>query len=240
MMKPRMMKCDCAEPVQPKRVPPKQVWRKPIRQAALGAALGLIALTAIAPGIARAEDSGGDGGILGSMLKGLGIGGENRIEYRERPPLVVPPTRDLPPPQTSATVRDPNWPLDPKSAQPQKKGTQVRDLDRITTPQRPVEPSVAGSGAPAPSAGGPDTTAAIPSSQPAASSGFFGNLFSSSDRAAGPVVSVPARKSLTQPPPDYESPSPSQPYGTTAPRADAAKSTTPESALQTQPGANGL
>jgi hypothetical protein len=218
MIKSRMMECDCT---------------KRIRQVALGGALGLIALVSIAPGVARAQDS--DRGLFGSVLKSLGIGGENQIEYRERPPLVVPPTRDLPPPQTSATVRDPNWPVDPKSAQPRKKGDQIRDLDKLAVPQRPAGPGLAG--APNPSADSPETTAAIPSSQPAASGGFFGNLFSSSDRPAGPIMGTPARKSLTEPPPDYESPSPSQPYGTAAPAAPA--KTTPESALQTQPGAPG-
>jgi hypothetical protein len=212
---------------QPARNRP--VWMEHVGRLALGGALGLIALAGIAPGIARAQDSG-DGGLFGSVLKSLGIGGENRIEYKERPPLVVPPTRDLPPPQTSATARDPNWPVDPKSAQPQKKGNQIRDLDRIAVPQRPAEPGIAG---------GPDATAAIPPSQPA-SSGFFGNLFSSSDRPAGPVMGAPSRKSLTEPPPDYESPSPSQPYGVAPPPAASAKPATPEGALQTAPGASGL
>jgi len=228
MMKSRMLKCDCGEPGRT-----RQPWTKQIRQVALGSALGLVALAGIAPGVARAEDNG-DSGIFGSVLKSLGIGGENNIEYRERPPLVVPPTRDLPPPQTTGAVRDPKWPVDPKSAGARKKGDQVRDLDKLAVPQRPVEPSVAGAGAPYPS---PDTTAAIPPSQPAASGGFFGNLFGSSSSGARPTS--PTRKSLTEPPPDYESPSPSQPYGITPPPAPA-KSTTPESALQTQPGAPGL
>jgi hypothetical protein len=222
MIKSRMMECDCT---------------KRIRQIALGGALGLIALASIAPGVARAQDS--DRGLFGSVLKSLGIGGENQIEYRERPPLVVPPTRDLPPPQTTATARDPNWPVDPKSAQPRKKGDQIRDLDKLAVPQRPAGPGLAAT--PNPSAGSPETTAAIPPSQPAASGGFFGNLFSSSERPAGPIMgAAPARKSLTEPPPDYESPSPSQPYGVATPAAPA--KATPESALQqtTQPGAPGL
>jgi hypothetical protein len=221
-----MMKCDRAKPVQA-----RQVWTKPIRQLALGGALGLIALACIAPGTARAEDNG-DTTIFGNMLKSLGIGGENNIEYRERPPLVVPPTRELPPPQTSRTVRDPNWPVDPKSADLRKKGDQVRDLNRLPVPQRPAEPGVAGAGGPSPSA---ETTAAIPSSQPAAERGFFGRLFMSSEPPPGATITVPTRKSLTEPPVDYESPAPSQTYGAPAPAA-AAKSTTPESALQTQPG----
>jgi hypothetical protein len=207
---------------------------KPIRLIALSSALALIALTGIAPGVARAQDSG-DSGLFGSMLKTLGIGGENNIEYKERPPLVVPPTRNLPPPQTTATARDPNWPSDPKSAA-RKKGDQVRDLDRLPVPQRAPESGSAAGGAPSPSA---DTTAAIPPSEPAASGGFFGNLFSSSERPTGPLTSTtPARKSLIQPPPDYESPAPAQPYGASQ-KAAGAKAT-PEGALQSQPGSPGL
>jgi hypothetical protein len=192
----------------------------PIRQLALGGALAL-GLATLAPGLARAED-GGDNTLFGSMLKGLGLGGENNIEYRERPPLVVPPTRDLPPPQTTATTRDPNWPVDPKTGR--KKGDQIRDLDKLPVPER---------------AAAPETTATLPPSQPA-SGGFFGNLFSSSERpaAVAPVPSAPARKSLIQPPLDYEAPAPSQPYGTATPAAPA--KTTPESAVAIRPTSPGL
>jgi hypothetical protein len=222
MMKSRMMKCDAAQ----------RVWTKRITRLALGGALGLIALTGIAPGVALAQDS--DKGLFSTMLKSLGLAGEDQIEYRERPPLVVPPTRALPPPQSSAGVRDPNWPV--QSAEPRKRGDPIRDLDRIAIPQRPGESSGAGAGAPVPLAGGADTTAAIPPSQPATPGGLFGNLFNSGDRqTGGTVTSARPRKSLTQPPPDYQSPSPGQPYGTTPP-ADSAKSTKPE----TPPGNAGL
>jgi hypothetical protein len=194
-----------------------------IRQAALAGAVSLIALAGLSAGVARAEESG-DGGLFGSVLKSLGIGGENNIEYRERPPLVVPPTRDLPPPQPAGAARNPNWPVDPKSADVPKKGNQVRDLDRLPVPQRPAVPSVAV--APNPPAGGPDTTAAVPPSQP----GLFEKLFSSTDMPANAVIPVPTRKNLTEPPLDYESPSTSQPYGQATPAAPA--KTTPESALQ--------
>jgi hypothetical protein len=201
---------------------------KPISKLALGGALALLAMASIAPGVARAQSN--ESGIFGSMLKTLGIGGENNIEYHERPPLVVPPTRELPPPQ----------PADAKTAAQPKKGTTVRDLDKLAVPQRPVEPSLAGAGAPAPSGGSPETTAAIPQAQPAPSGGFFSKLFSSSgsDKPATPVAPVPARKSLTEPPLGYESPAPSQPYGVAPPAAPA--KTTPEGALQTPAGASGL
>jgi hypothetical protein len=223
MMKSRMMKCDRARQIRAQPVWAKQAWTKHIGRVAVAGALGLIALAGLAPQAARAQDS--DKSLFSTMLKSLGIGGENQIEYRDRPPLVVPPTRDLPPPQTSAAARDPNWPVDPKSGQPRKKGgDQIRDLDKIAVPQRPVEPGIAGSGVSNPSTGG---AGAIPATQPAASGGLFGSLFGSSNQPASPTT-IPARKSLTQPPPDYESP---------APRADSAKSATPEG---TQPGASGL
>jgi len=195
---------------------------------ALAGAFGLIAVAVVAPGVARAEDSG-ESTLFGSMLKSLGMGGENNIEYRERPPLVVPPSRNLPPPQTSRAVRDPNWPVDPQAGDPRKKGDLVHDLDRI-----PVETGSTVSGAPSPTG----DTAAVPPSQKA-SGGFFSNLFGGGSKQAGPIASAPTRKSLTDPPLDYESPSPSQPYGAASPAP--AKPATPESALQTtQPGAPGL
>jgi hypothetical protein len=240
MMKSRMVKCDRAALVAPKQICKQvwnQVWTKPIKQVALAGALGLIALASLPPDVARAEDSG-DGGLFGSMLKGLGIGGENNIEYRERPPLVVPPTRDLPPPQPAGAARNPNWPVDPKSADVPKKGNQVRDLDKLPVPQRPAVPSVAVSNPPGPSANGSEPTATAPPSEP----GFFGKLFSSGDMpAAGAIIPVPTRKNLTEPPLDYESPSTGQPYGGATPAAPA--KTTPESALQagqTAPRPGGL
>jgi hypothetical protein len=220
--------------VAPKPVP-SEIWTQPIKQLAkriaLAGALGLIALAGLSPGVVRAEDnSSGDGGLFGSMLKSLGIGGENNIEYRERPPLVVPPTRDLPPPQATGAARNPNWPVDPKTVDVQKKGSQVRDLDRLPVPQRPAVPSVAVATPPNPSASGATTGGTTPSQPAASSGGFFDKLFSSSDMPANAVIPVPTRKSLTEPPLDYESPSTTQQYGVVTPAAP--EKTTPESALQ--------
>jgi hypothetical protein len=255
MMKSPMRR-DRAESVWTRRIRRIAVHRIAVNRVAihrivLAGALSLIAVASIAPGVARAQNDG----VWGSMLKSLGMGGENNIEYRERPPLVVPPTHDLPPPQNSTTVRDPNWPVDAnanrQAAEKPKKGNQIRDLDKISGAPRPAEPGMAGSGAPSPYPGGADTTAALPPpsqpTQPAASGGFFGRIFSSSsnDKPTGPIT-VPARKSLIEPPPDFESPSPSQPYGAAPSRPDPAKAVTPESAAtasppgSTGPGSSGL
>jgi hypothetical protein len=221
MMKSRMMKCDQVAPVASKR----QVWM-PIKQVALAGAMALLAAAGLSPDAARAQDSSGDGTLFGSVLKGLGIGGENNIEYRERPPLVVPATRDLPPPQSAGAARNPNWPVDPKSADAPRKGSQVRDLDRLPVPQRPAVPSVAISTPTNPSASGPDQTPTAPPSDPS----IFNRLFGSTEMPANAVIQVPTRQNLTQPPLDYQSPSTAQPYGEAPPGAPA--KTTPESALQ--------
>ena len=54
------------------------------------------------------------------------------INYSERSPLVVPPTRDLPPPEAAGPPPTPNWPKDPDVGQAQ--GREGRRQDR--TPSR--------------------------------------------------------------------------------------------------------
>jgi hypothetical protein len=217
MMKSRMMQCDVAT----------RVWTRRLRQVAVGGALSLTALTSLAPGSARAQAN--------DIFKALGynIGIENQIDYRERSPLVVPPTRALPPPQPSGTVRNPNWPADAdiarrKEIDKRKNIDQTYDFDRFTRTLTPSELAPAGAGAPTqtPAAGGDMTAAMRPSEL--GSSGFFG-LFkggSSEQKAAAPVVEPP-RRSLLEPPPGYQTPSPGQPYGITPP-SNYAKPTKPE------------
>src|SRR3712207_3005773 len=52
--------------------------------------------------------------IINSILGGIGLQRDRpAIEYRERSPLVVPPGRDLPPPETEAAlIKNPAWPVD--------------------------------------------------------------------------------------------------------------------------------
>src|SRR5947209_19010099 len=53
--------------------------------------------------------------IIKNILGGMGVDvGRAGIDYRERSPLVIPPTRDLPPPQAAgAAARNPAWPREP-------------------------------------------------------------------------------------------------------------------------------
>src|ERR1700756_4869710 len=74
-------------------------------------ATSLAAMLMLAGGIGHAlaqeddDDELADTKFLKSMLHGLGLKKDgdlkSGINYQERPPLVVPPTRDLPPPQST-------------------------------------------------------------------------------------------------------------------------------------------
>src|SRR4051794_7971387 len=90
---------------------PSQLFRgRQLKQLAWGAACGLMLLAA-AQGSARAEDDDDnqnsiwnlDTRIYQGFMTSLGLknGSEKSIEYHERSPLVLPPTRDLPPPEAA-------------------------------------------------------------------------------------------------------------------------------------------
>jgi hypothetical protein len=174
-------------------------------------------MVGMVPSLAHAQSA--ESTLWGSLMKGLGIGGENDIEYRERPPLVVPQTRDLPPPQPAGSARNnPNWPTDPKAAAT-KKGAQVHELDKI-----PVEVGAAPARDPS----------LPPPAQPAKSDSLFGSLFNKGSKE-NVTPPTPTRKSLLDPPLDFQAPSPSQPYGEETKSAPA-KPATGESALASTPG----
>ncbi|MGL4437714.1 MAG: hypothetical protein ACRCUE_00425 [Bosea sp. (in: a-proteobacteria)] len=68
------------------------------------------------PGAGSALAQSDGPGFLGNgilSLFGLGAGAPPPIDYRERPPLVVPPKSSLPSPQERANARAGNWPNDP-------------------------------------------------------------------------------------------------------------------------------
>ena len=122
MMKSRLMKSRlmARDGARPRRA-------KPVKALALASALAGFALAGFGAGAARAED------LFGAMLKSLGINNDAPIEYKERPPLVVPQTHDLPPPQ-STRGRDPNWPADPKAGARATRSDQLDNIDRLAVP----------------------------------------------------------------------------------------------------------
>jgi len=78
-------------------------------------AVGWSAGSAFAQSADDDEDVPMDTKLFRQWMKDLGLQRDGGgIEYRERAPLVVPPTRNLPPPQSeSAVTANPAWPKDP-------------------------------------------------------------------------------------------------------------------------------
>ena len=158
-----------------------------------------------------------------------GLGGTNMeskgIEYRERSPLVVPPTLNLPPPAgTEAEVKAPNWPKDPDAAR-RKAAIAARKKENKDprAAMRPLTPEELSVGKLPPTA----RTSGMDSDKPGNSlnnpilspsqlgfNGSLGDLFGGSKLETTPFKGEPERQNLTQPPPGYQTPSPSFAYGT--------------------------
>jgi hypothetical protein len=186
-------------------------------------------------GVARAQDADDDDDktfeekIIGNIMAGIGATNmENKgIEYRERSPLVVPPTINLPPPaSTSAEVNVPNWPKDPDEARRKKaiaarKKEKPKDIYETGMPLKPGELNVART---AGSSGGTrDSESAAPGGMPSANplspsqlgfTGGFMSMFHGNTAEQAPFKEEPPRESLTQPPVGYQTPSPNYAYGT--------------------------
>jgi hypothetical protein len=201
-------------------------WTKRLERAALGGTFCLAVLLAVAPGTARAGDDDDDGRsfdqkMIDSVLRGMGLrsSSESQIDYRERSPLVVPPNRDLPPPQAAVPQRDPNWPVDPDAkrasdlAAKRKAGTTF-DPETFGDPLRPSQ--LAGRSKSSGKPGG--TGDADGDTEKPSQLGYFGGLsiFGGGDKEeVGTFTREPTRRTLTMPPAGYQTPSAAQPYGIT-------------------------
>lgn len=203
-----------------------------IRSWTCAAVAGALALGVVfGSGPARAEDDEDelpDVKVMRSIMRGLGLkrpGEESNIEYRERSPLVIPPGRDLPPPEAASLAeRNPAWPDDPdvKARRDAKKNARksinVEEESRSLTPaelNRKGAPRTASAG------GAPIKSGEEAINQKAPSElGYSGGIFNwrnfvgaEPKEEVGTFEKEPSRSDLTQPPPGYLTPSPNQPYG---------------------------
>jgi hypothetical protein len=213
--------------------------RHPNRQrrtaAAVVATLAVALAMAWGTGLAFAEEDEDvplDTKLMRQFLKDLGLrkDGES-IDYRERAPLVVPPSRNLPPPQSEAAVSsNPAWPKDPdarqRKAEPanaqQKKQPNRTAAEAMDAEGRPVSRTELDRGKVA--AGTSTSRSQTPEegSRPLRpdelghKKSFFSDLFSSftpEKEESAAFAGEPVRESLTAPPAGYQTPSPNQPYG---------------------------
>jgi hypothetical protein len=210
-----------------------------VSRAALGGVLGATLLATGTPARA-ADDVPIDRKIFRGILEGIGLrqDGSAGITYEERAPLVIPPSRVLPPPEKSdaALAKNPAWPKDPDVARRKVEAKQERNRnisDEREHEQNPLRPDELTPG-PRPKSQQARTDDGYQSSpygssnplspsQLGSKGNFFGSLFGkkNNDEVTN-FTKEPPRTALTEPPPGYQTPSPDQPYGlskaTTAPK----------------------
>lgn len=185
---------------------------------ALGAAM--LALGVCAYGsAARAQDP--DNRTAGEkFMDALGLKNpfamEYEINYSERSPLVVPPTRSLPPPAAGQAAA-PNWPKDPDIARRRQAKAEEKSTPHIehfledSRPLRPDELNVPGTTGSKVAAPGTPEQSPPP---PGAKKSIFSFDWMNPNREEYAVFTGErSRTTLTDPPPGYLTPSPDQPYG---------------------------
>jgi hypothetical protein len=203
---------------------------KPFARAALGGLLGLVLVFA-AGAAAFAEDDQDEDTIEQKIIKNImrGMGADvdkDRIDFRERSPLVIPPTRDLPPPQDATKINDPAWPKDPDKVKPVKQSKPFVNGSIATrnmeSPERVpmISPEALRNGA-IPGGESQRVTAPDPNANKDPGRAFsptelgftgWGSLFGYKAEQQ-PFTGEPARTNLIQPPAGYQTPSPNYPYG---------------------------
>ena len=209
---------------------------KRLRRLAPAAAITLALALALGAG-ARAEDDDEENVPLDTKLwrqfmKDLGLqrDGQAMIDYRERAPLVVPPSRNLPPPRSEdeVTAKTTAWPKDPDvkrrkdqaaAEKARLKGTNsVEEQMRALRPDELDKPGAA-KGSAAKGAGKTAEESSrpmMPSELGTNTKKIFGSIMSSFGAAqpeAEPFTGEPTRDSMTAPPAGYQTPSPNYPYG---------------------------
>lgn len=137
-----------------------------------------------------ADDSEAQASAWSKFMRTIGVqkspdaaGASSGINYIERSPLVVPPSRDLPPP-ASGSALPPDWPKDPNKSVKHAKVKEIVPGTAVQTPNPPFQKK--------------------PWYNPA---GWFDK------EEYAPFVGEPVRQDLTDPPSGYRIPSPEQPYG---------------------------
>jgi hypothetical protein len=198
--------------------------------AAFWLTLGAVAL--LHPGTARAadDDISIDQKFMRNIMEGLGLkrDGEPTINYQERAPLVLPSSRELPPPErTDGASNNPAWPKDPDEAR--RRADAAREKNRNISDERereqnPLRPDQLTPGpgpkkkqartddgyeAPASGFG----SQLLPSQLGAGPSTVWGAMFGGKKEETAKFTGEPPRATLTDPPPGYQTPSPDQPYG---------------------------
>jgi hypothetical protein len=134
------------------------------------------------------------------------------IDYRERSPLVVPRSLDLPPPESGGTADPANWPRDPGA---RKAAADPKKTKRAAVTQQPGTSELPDNGSSA--------IRFTPSQLGFNSGSNWLDMFNSNPTEVGQFKGEPNRESLTQPPAGYQVPSPDYAYGIGPAKPDGKK-----------------
>ena len=224
---------------------PTRLTAKTVTGAAVGLVLAAAVLTAPSMAFAaddKEDDAAWDTKILRGLLEGMGLQREEKtINYQERAPLVIPPSKTLPPPERSDALiaNNPAWPKDPDVLRAKEEKARERSAfttadeairrdsralrpDELTPGRRPGQ-SVRGAKTQASAGTFDENNQRLTPSQLGYTGGLFGNMFGRKSDEIAQFTCEPPLTSLTEPPPGYQTPSPDQPYGmserSTAPKA---------------------
>jgi hypothetical protein len=162
--------------------------------------------------------------IIKNILGGMGVDvGRPGIDYRERSPLVIPPTLDLPPPEAAGLANNPAWPREQQQRKPATKRAHTRattedpGTSAVMTPEEMRRGAVArrnGQFDPRESNAISEDASGRPMTPRQLNSGnifTWGNLMGT-NREQATFTGEPSRGALTQPPPGYQTPSSNYPY----------------------------
>jgi hypothetical protein len=183
---------------------------------------GAIALLTLAAAPAALAEGDEEETFEQSIIRNLlGGGSKPGIEYRERSPLVIPPSRDLPAPDGGKTVEaTASWPRDPDQRKRAASGRAAPAIDGERSSARHLRPDELRRGAAAsasrdnrPHATQSDNDQGRPL-RPAeyGETRSLLNFFASKPPEAEAFQGEPARARMTDPPAGYRTPAPSQPY----------------------------
>src|SRR5215831_15812086 len=203
-------------------------------RAALCAVFGIVLViagsTVVFAGDNDDDDDAFDTKLVKKFLRGLGLrnGQEAGIEYNERPPLVVPPNRNLPPPAAAGSLAasNPAWPADPdekRRAAERKAKAERKPFDpyKAGDPLKPSELAAGKTNKPGVKSGeGPDHSPEMTPSQLGYTGGLWNSVLGLGKSFTGEKNTEtatfqrePARNTLTDPPVGYRTPSSAAPYG---------------------------
>jgi hypothetical protein len=186
---------------------------------AVAVAVGCALLAFSGAAVAQDDD---DATFEQKIIRGLLGGNQKNLEYRERSPLVIPPSRELPPPESGASLqRAPAWPSDPDQRKRAATGSifgadeQDRGSARLSTPDELRRGTAAGRGRveqPAVTLSDNEASRPLRPSELGGKNITLFNIFDNKAPETEKFTSEPVRTRMTEPPAGYRTPAPTQPY----------------------------